>query len=135
MLEQRFQLPVGQSRNDILHAINNNSVVIIRGETGSGKTTQVRQVFFKKIIYFNEVPTELAIKVALRCSLGVPQCNRVTRMPLTTKPLLCKQTIDNCRTRTTPWCHLSSNRVSFVPHFSNITWKKIGRQYIHLAEH
>ena len=32
--------------------------------------------------------------MALRCSAGVPQCNRVTRMPLATKALLCKPTID-----------------------------------------
>ena len=39
----------------------------------------------------NEVPTELTIKMALRRNLGVPKCNYVTRMPLTTIALLCKK--------------------------------------------
>ena len=40
--------------------------------------------------------------MALRQDLGVPQCNIVTRMPLTTIALLCKQTIDNFRIRPPP---------------------------------
>ena len=34
-------LPVSDKRDDIKHAIDNNQVVIIAGETGSGKTTQI----------------------------------------------------------------------------------------------
>ncbi|MFC0178962.1 ATP-dependent RNA helicase HrpA [Thorsellia kenyensis] len=34
-------LPVSQKREEILEAIKNNQVVIIAGETGSGKTTQI----------------------------------------------------------------------------------------------
>jgi ATP-dependent helicase HrpA len=34
-------LPVSDKREDIKHAIDNNQVVIIAGETGSGKTTQI----------------------------------------------------------------------------------------------
>ena len=41
MLEVRTALPVAQSHDEILSAIQNNPVTIIRGETGSGKTTQV----------------------------------------------------------------------------------------------
>ena len=41
MLEERAKLPVAHSHDDILAAIEQNSVTIIRGETGSGKTTQV----------------------------------------------------------------------------------------------
>ena len=51
--------------------------------------------------------------MGLKHSSGVPQCNRLTRMPLTTKSLLCKQTIDNFPTRPSLWHHLSGNRVSF----------------------
>jgi len=35
------QLPVSQKKDDIKDAIANNQVVIIAGETGSGKTTQI----------------------------------------------------------------------------------------------
>jgi ATP-dependent helicase HrpA len=35
------QLPVSQKKDDIKEAIANNQVVIIAGETGSGKTTQI----------------------------------------------------------------------------------------------
>ena len=37
--------------------------------------------------------------MALRRSSGGPQCNVVTKMPLGTIALLCKQTTDNFRTR------------------------------------
>lgn len=43
MLADRRKLPVFNMRNDIMDAINNNPVVIIRGNTGCGKTTQVCQ--------------------------------------------------------------------------------------------
>ncbi len=37
-------LPVSENAQDILHAISNNQVVIIAGETGSGKTTQLPKI-------------------------------------------------------------------------------------------
>ncbi|AWB67728.1 ATP-dependent RNA helicase HrpA [Saccharobesus litoralis] len=40
-LEYPQQLPVSQKRETIVEAIKNNQVVIIAGETGSGKTTQL----------------------------------------------------------------------------------------------
>ena len=47
------------------------------------------------------------------CSSGVPQCNQLTRMPLTTK-VLCKHTIDNFGTCPAPWRHLSGNYNLFL---------------------
>lgn len=41
MNEQRSQLPVFNAKQSILDAIYDNPVVIIRGNTGCGKTTQV----------------------------------------------------------------------------------------------
>ncbi|MDO5029210.1 MAG: ATP-dependent RNA helicase HrpA [Corynebacterium sp.] len=38
------QLPVSARRDDIAEAIENNQVVIIAGETGSGKTTQIPKI-------------------------------------------------------------------------------------------
>lgn len=37
-------LPVSQKKQDILHAIRENQVVIVAGETGSGKTTQLPKI-------------------------------------------------------------------------------------------
>lgn len=42
--EQREYLPVFAVRQELLNIIRDNSVVIIVGETGSGKTTQLTQV-------------------------------------------------------------------------------------------
>ena len=57
--------------------------------------------------------------MVLRWSLGVPQCNIVTRMPLeivayyVNKPLITSELglHLNC-----PWRHLLGNRLLFVPH-------------------
>jgi len=40
-LEERQRLPVFNSRQQILEQIKRNNVILIRGATGCGKTTQV----------------------------------------------------------------------------------------------
>ena len=47
-------LPVHKFRNEILDLIENNRVVIIRGETGSGKTTQIPKFIFESFIEKNK---------------------------------------------------------------------------------
>lgn len=42
--EQRQYLPIFAARTELLNIVRDNSVVIIVGETGSGKTTQLTQV-------------------------------------------------------------------------------------------
>lgn len=42
--EGRKKLPIYDARSDILEALKNNQVVVLEGETGSGKTTQVPQL-------------------------------------------------------------------------------------------
>ncbi|KAL7386398.1 hypothetical protein ABVT39_007731 [Epinephelus coioides] len=49
-LMERDQLPVKQFEEEIMTTINNNSVVIIRGATGCGKTTQVPQYILDRFI-------------------------------------------------------------------------------------
>ena len=43
----RLQLPILAEEQAIMEAIHNNSVVIVCGETGSGKTTQVPQFLYE----------------------------------------------------------------------------------------
>ena len=42
--EQRQYLPVYAVRQELLNIIRENSIVVVVGETGSGKTTQLTQV-------------------------------------------------------------------------------------------
>lgn len=56
MLHDRSKLPINQSRDHIIHVIKTSPVVLIRGETGCGKTTQVidSNLETKKIkLFFN----------------------------------------------------------------------------------
>lgn len=50
LLRDREQLPVKQFQEEIMAAIDNNPVVIIRGATGCGKTTQVPQYILDRFI-------------------------------------------------------------------------------------
>ena len=43
LAEQRAALPVARVRDDLLHIIREHAVVVVVGETGSGKTTQMAQ--------------------------------------------------------------------------------------------
>ncbi|XP_046672255.1 ATP-dependent RNA helicase A isoform X2 [Homalodisca vitripennis] len=89
MIDQRNQLPVAAMRNEIMTAINENSVVIIRGNTGCGKTTQVCQFIMDDYIqsgqgaYCNIVVTQprriSAVSVADRVS-----CERGEELGLST---------------------------------------------------
>uniref|UniRef100_A0A8C5PZX5 RNA helicase n=1 Tax=Leptobrachium leishanense TaxID=445787 RepID=A0A8C5PZX5_9ANUR len=50
ILRERESLPVKKFQNDILQAIHNNPVLIIRGATGCGKTTQVPQYILDEYV-------------------------------------------------------------------------------------
>lgn len=41
MIQSRSNLPIFAAKDELIHQIRNNDVVIVCGETGSGKTTQV----------------------------------------------------------------------------------------------
>jgi pre-mRNA-splicing factor ATP-dependent RNA helicase DHX16 len=45
--DTRKSLPIYQYRNDLLDAIKDNQIIVIEGETGSGKTTQITQYLFE----------------------------------------------------------------------------------------
>lgn len=50
ILSERDQLPVKQFEEEIMATIDSNPVVIIRGATGCGKTTQVPQYILDRFI-------------------------------------------------------------------------------------
>lgn len=43
IVEQRQSLPIYKLRDDLIKAVNDNQILIVIGETGSGKTTQITQ--------------------------------------------------------------------------------------------
>lgn len=43
ILEQRQSLPIYKLRDDLIKAVSDNQILIVIGETGSGKTTQITQ--------------------------------------------------------------------------------------------
>lgn len=70
ILGERDQLPVKQFEEEILSTIEGNPVVLIRGATGCGKTTQVPQFILDRFIKdgrasdCNIVVTQVAPSVA-----------------------------------------------------------------------
>ncbi|KAI5058462.1 hypothetical protein GOP47_0026632 [Adiantum capillus-veneris] len=49
-LQSRERLPIFSAKDELLHQIRKSSVVVISGETGSGKTTQVPQYILEDLI-------------------------------------------------------------------------------------
>lgn len=64
--KQRQRLPVYKYRTAILYLVETHATTIIVGETGSGKTTQIPQVF---ILLFNFHRSEFKFKFNLRISV------------------------------------------------------------------
>uniref|UniRef100_A0A7N0SWU3 RNA helicase n=1 Tax=Kalanchoe fedtschenkoi TaxID=63787 RepID=A0A7N0SWU3_KALFE len=50
MLETRGALPIAEMKNEILQLLKTNNVLVVCGETGSGKTTQVPQFILDDMI-------------------------------------------------------------------------------------
>ncbi|NXA34125.1 DHX9 helicase, partial [Eudromia elegans] len=69
ILQERETLPVKKFENEILDAIHHNSVVVIRGATGCGKTTQVPQYILDEYIKNNR---------AAECNIVVTQPRRIS---------------------------------------------------------
>ncbi|XP_031696690.1 ATP-dependent RNA helicase A-like, partial [Anarrhichthys ocellatus] len=69
VLSEREQLPVKRFEEDILSVVENNAVVIIRGATGCGKTTQVPQYILDRFIKTGR---------ASHCNIVVTQPRRIS---------------------------------------------------------
>ena len=72
LLEKRKSLPVWSSKDKILDLVEKNRIVIIQGETGSGKTTQIPQFLLEAGYYGGIVCTQprrvAAMSIAKRVS-------------------------------------------------------------------
>ncbi|KAM8849935.1 ATP-dependent RNA helicase A isoform 2-T7 [Spinachia spinachia] len=69
ILSERIQLPVKRFEEEIMAAVENNPVVIIRGATGCGKTTQVPQYILDRFIKAGR---------ACDCNIVVTQPRRIS---------------------------------------------------------
>ena len=71
MLEQRKQLPVYNYKEELLQTVRDNQVIIVRGATGCGKTTQVPQYVLDEFIMgimgveCNVIVTQVSASVAI----------------------------------------------------------------------
>ncbi|XP_072177785.1 ATP-dependent RNA helicase A protein-like [Diadema setosum] len=71
--EERHQLPIVQSERQILDAIDHNPVVVIRGATGCGKTTQVPQFILDSFIRAGR---------GAECNLCITQPRRISAISI-----------------------------------------------------
>lgn len=69
MIEFRKKLPVAERRNDIMELINDKPVIIIRGNTGCGKTTQIAQYILDDYINSGQ---------GAWCNIAVTQPRRIS---------------------------------------------------------
>lgn len=54
-------LPIRQHAAEILKAVEQNDVVVVIGETGSGKTTQLSQVWIDHCCYFKAISCRVSL--------------------------------------------------------------------------
>ena len=89
--EQREYLPVFSVRDELMNVIRENSVVVIVGETGSGKTTQLTQYLMEEgyakygLIGCTQPRRVAAMSVAKRVSEEVAGCQELEGKKLTKK--------------------------------------------------
>ncbi|XP_035523834.1 ATP-dependent RNA helicase DHX29 [Morone saxatilis] len=71
---EREQLPVFQHRHRVLEALQRHPVVVVAGETGSGKSTQIPQFILEELLTGG--------KEAQPCNIVVTQPRRISAMSL-----------------------------------------------------
>lgn len=71
---EREQLPVFQHRHRVLEALQRHPVVVVAGETGSGKSTQIPQFLLEDLLTGGTA--------AQPCNIVVTQPRRISAMSL-----------------------------------------------------
>uniref|UniRef100_A0A673C9W6 ATP-dependent RNA helicase DHX29 n=1 Tax=Sphaeramia orbicularis TaxID=375764 RepID=A0A673C9W6_9TELE len=74
LLVEREQLPVFQHRHRVLEALQRHPVVVVAGETGSGKSTQIPQFLLEELLTGGKAPQP--------CNIVVTQPRRISAMSL-----------------------------------------------------
>ncbi|XP_077398552.1 ATP-dependent RNA helicase DHX29 [Vanacampus margaritifer] len=74
LLAEREQLPVFQHQQRVLEALRRHRVVVVAGETGSGKSTQIPQFLLDELLLGGEA--------ARACNIVVTQPRRISAMSL-----------------------------------------------------
>ncbi|XP_072228526.1 ATP-dependent RNA helicase DHX29 [Leuresthes tenuis] len=74
---EREQLPVFQHRHRVLEALQRHPVVVVAGETGSGKSTQIPQFLLEELLTGG--------KAAESCNIVVTQPRRISAMSLASR--------------------------------------------------
>lgn len=77
LLGDREQLPVFAHRNYILETLNRHRVIVVAGETGSGKSTQVPQFLLEDLL--------LNRWASGKCNIVCTQPRRISAMSLATR--------------------------------------------------
>lgn len=57
----RAALPIARHRSELIEALKRNDVVILKGETGSGKSTQLPQYIFEDLKILNAANLQVGI--------------------------------------------------------------------------
>ncbi|XP_026798594.3 ATP-dependent RNA helicase DHX29 isoform X1 [Pangasianodon hypophthalmus] len=78
LLPERRRLPVFQHRVRVLEALQRHRVVVIAGETGSGKSTQIPQFILEEVLGKEEEKTG-------QCNVVVTQPRRISAMSLASR--------------------------------------------------
>ncbi|XP_029025221.1 ATP-dependent RNA helicase DHX29 isoform X2 [Betta splendens] len=74
---EREQLPVFQNRHHVLEALQRHPVVVVAGETGSGKSTQIPQFLLEQLLAGGKVPQP--------CNIVVTQPRRISAVSLASR--------------------------------------------------
>uniref|UniRef100_A0A667Z8J3 ATP-dependent RNA helicase DHX29 n=1 Tax=Myripristis murdjan TaxID=586833 RepID=A0A667Z8J3_9TELE len=77
LLAEREQLPVSQHKQRILEALQRHPVVVVAGETGSGKSTQIPQFLLEELL--------MGGGAAQPCNIVVTQPRRISAMSLASR--------------------------------------------------
>lgn len=77
LLSEREQLPVFAHRNFILETLSRHRVIVVAGETGSGKSTQVPQFLLEDLL--------LHKGTSGKCNIVCTQPRRISAMSLATR--------------------------------------------------